>query len=343
MALSSAKALSSGDNGPSLIASVVARYKKDPALSQPLSWSEYLLRAEKIARLAKSFGASNNFGNGVDMNPTTLRLVTGMISSRMQRGSFKAQHAQPISLLREMSLLTFEAKPRLISFCMQFTSSDFICYIYQDIILKSMVQEQVLPRSALKSSFEKNLGLMRRWMQKTPSRTGVNSTRRHIRRRLMALLDRTNHQAAALFFDQETSSELFMLIQKLMERDDDVGYTQGMIRDFRDVRADFNLLAEHCRAIRIAHQLSVTKEDDTLLSRIVCPASVENIEEYQIDLPRGPAAGGLREKKDKKNNSGLVKPALKKETVKKESPNKAPLANTADLSHEALIALLQNV
>ena len=324
----------------SRIETLVAYYQTNPEMRRPVSWNEYLLRMEKISRLAlqggvfESEGEVNNFSRERDVSPTLLRMITGMISSRMQRGSFKKEMHLPVPVVREMTLIAFEAKPRLVSLAMGFTSSDFICYTYQDVIKEAMVLEGAISASASTKSFTEMLPDMKRWMRQAPARKGLNSARRHIRRRIMALLDRTNHQVAALFSDKEMSSDLECLIQKLMERDDDVGYTQGMIRDFEAVRNDFNVLAEHCRSIRISHNLGLTSNDDTLLSRIVCPASVVDLTEYQLDLPRGPSSG-----------TALKKAAAKNKTLAKTKKPRGQKSGDSDLivEHNALLDALKKI
>lgn len=258
---------------------LVAKLKKDPA-RRPVSLREYLLRMQQIPRAAINSGPTNGFTRPGDLNMSLLRLVTGLLSSRMQRNEFKKDMEQPVSLIREMLLLCFEAKPRQVSFSVTgYTASDFIAYIYQDISMLGMG----MSAAQMRRPFIENVSSLKEWLRQPPPRSMKNNVRRHIRRRLMVTLDRTNHQSSSLFEDREIPSELLYLIHKLMERDDDVGYTQGQIRDFYDVRTDFNLLAEYCRKLRFTG----AEEDPHVFDRVICPSLVEDFPSYRIDLPRG--------------------------------------------------------
>src|SRR5690606_21083225 len=108
------------------------------------------------------------------------------------------------------------------------------------------------------------------WLRMPPPPGVQNSARRHIRRRLMLLLERTNHQAASLFEDREMPSDLVMMFQKLLERDDDQGYTQGSLRDFREVREDFNRLADFC--VRNRHPNDDEIEES--FEKVICPSLI---------------------------------------------------------------------
>src|SRR5690606_38512652 len=116
-------------------------------------------------------------------------LVSGLISSRMQRSSFQSEMDKPVSIVREMLLLCYEAKPRYISFALSgYTASDFFAYIYQDIALRFM--EDLTPAQK-KLPFVQLVEEIKAWMRVPPPVSMVNTPRRHIRRRIMATLDRS--------------------------------------------------------------------------------------------------------------------------------------------------------
>jgi hypothetical protein len=274
---------------PTLIAESVGRYAETRQPENPLTMREYLSRMHKIPRAAFAWADINAFATPEDMNVSALRLSTGMLSSRFLSKASKALLDEPDSLSREMLLIAFEAKPRPISYSITgYRMSDFIAYIYQDVAMSAMN----LSSSQRARPFKENVENIKSWFLLPPGKGGPNSARRHVRRRLMALLDRTNHQAASLFEDREIPGELPHLIHKLMERDDDQGFMAGDLRDFRLVRQDFNLLAEYCMRSRYASD--VVKID--ALDRVICPSKIKDFSAYVIDLPRGRSASKDRPK-----------------------------------------------
>lgn len=247
---------------------------------RPTTLREYLAKMQMIPRLSAREPAVNGFAQPVDLSASSLRLVTGLVTSRIQRPSFQQELDSPVSVIREMLLMAYEAKPRPISFALSgYTASDFIAYIYQDVLMNDMGMS---PEDR-KRPFSEIVDDLKEWMRIPPEPSTTNTPRRHIRRRLMALLDRSNHQAASLFEDREMPVELVLLMQKLLERDDDQGYTRGDIKPFQEVRDDFNALGEFC--IRL-HYEEGSKQIESL-EMVFCPASVSDVSLYSIQKPRG--------------------------------------------------------
>lgn len=290
------------------IATLLKQYRADATKMAPVTMRDYMIRMQELPRLAAGHAPSNGFARPADLAPMHLRLVTGFFSSRFQMKSLEEQIDDRVTLGREMLLLTYEAKPRPISFAMTgYTASDFIAYIYQDVALRSMGRNADVTHE----EFVAQIDDIKSWLRLPPPSRIDNSPRRHIRRRLMLLLDRTNNQAASLLEDREMPNELVLLAQKLLECDDDEGYTQGRLRDFREVREDFNVLAEHC--VRLRHP-----DDSKLLSsfdRVICPSLVDDFASYQIDLPRGRYINGQLHvvNKDKTKKARKTPSKLKKD------------------------------
>lgn len=262
----------------SRLAKLLTEYEKK-GRQEPVTMREYTQRMQEIPRLSMRFGQSNGFEMAHDLSDAQMRLITGMVSSRYNQARFQEQMDKPVNVLREMMLYLFEAKPRPISFAITgYTISDFIAYIYQDIAL------QLTGASAQANEPFKNVvDQIKAWFRE-PFDSRKNSARRHIRRRLMVTLDRTSHQANSLFEDREMPTEMLYVAHKLLERDDDSGYTQGVIRPFEQVRNDFNLLATYCQVRRY-------KDEPKKLEafwRVRCPGEVPGFDftNEVIDLPR---------------------------------------------------------
>ena len=281
---------SSQANSNSLIAQLVERYKNDPEKCKPVTMREYMMRMSQIPRLAANINETKNaFVSPGDLSPMVLRIVTGFLNYRLHSASKPKELEKEISLRREMLLLAFEAKPRHISFAMNgYTASDFISYIYQDVAMTAM---GVDPEEQ-EDRFVPMINDIKSWMRIPPPKGITNTARRHIRRRLMLLLDRSNHQAASLFEDREMPSEMVLMMQKLLERDDDQGYLNGELRDFRQVRDDFNILAEFCVRNRYTDKSAKSERVLMDLEKVICPSEVGNFESYVIDLPRGRYVNG---------------------------------------------------
>lgn len=289
----------------SLIAQLLDQYETQPNRRRVVTLREYLLRMQQVPRMSTQHEAENGFRSPGDMSVAMVRLLTSMMSSRFHTEKTQNDMDKPVSPVLQMLLLAFEAKPRPISFAITgYTSSDFIAYIYQDLAEHAMR----LAGRHLPKPFGDRIDDIKAWMREGAPKVGTNSASRHIRRRLMVLLSRTNHQVASLLDDREMPSELVFLIHKLLERDDDVGFTQGALRPFKDVREDFNRLAEF--VVRINAEYADALPDSTepdeppnprdqvekkrdLLKRVICPAKVPGWDffNWSVDLPRGRMPG----------------------------------------------------
>ncbi|MDF8363289.1 MULTISPECIES: hypothetical protein [Achromobacter] len=287
----------------SRIAQLLDLYEAQPNRRRVVTLREYLLRMQQVPRLSTQHEAENAFRSPGDMSVAMVRLLTSMMSSRFHTDKTQADMDKPVSPVRQMLLLAFEAKPRPISFAITgYTSSDFIAYIYQDVVENAM---RLAGRHLSKSRGDR-IDDIKGWLREGTPKVGTNSASRHIRRRMMVLLSRTNHQVASLLDDREMPSELVFLIHKLLERDDDVGFTQGALRSFKDVREDFNRLAEFVVRINAEYadaqpdkpneppnpRDQVEKKGD-LLKRVICPAKVPGWDffNWSVDLPRGRMPG----------------------------------------------------
>lgn len=272
------KSLDRSHRGPraSFIAKLL-QSKREELQAAPATLREFRGRIQRLPRASVRFGESSGFAIPADLSDSMMRLTTGMLSSRHLGKANQAQVDQPVSMVREMLMYAYEAKPRPLSFAITgYSTSDFISYIYQDVAMEQM------ERTDLRDSpFFDAVDVIKDWLRE-PMNNHTKSPRRHIRRRLMVLLDRTNHQAGSLFEDREVNTDMLYLFFKLLERDEDEGFTRGDIRPFADVRDDFNLLAQFCTYKRY-------KNDEAKLDafmRVRCPSLVQDFTTEEIDLPR---------------------------------------------------------
>jgi len=266
---------------------LLKQYVNDPSHQEPISLREYLARMQTLPRLASQQDSINGFTKPGDMNQSTLRLATGFITSRLQRQGRQQEMDKPVNMVREMLLMCFEAKPRPLSYAMGgYTVSDFIAYIYQDVAKKDME----LSASERERPFKELVDDIKTWLRIPPPLSSTNTARRHVRRRIMVTMDRSNHQVSALMEDREMPSEVLLLIQKLLERDDDQGYCVGELRDFREVRDDLNALADFC--IRRRYDSDSVKVED--LEMVCCPSEVIDFSEHTIQRPRGRRANSAK-------------------------------------------------
>jgi hypothetical protein len=275
---------------------LLQRYKNDPSHQEPVSLRDYLARMQTLPRLAGQQDSINGFTKPGDMNQSTLRLATGLITSRLQRSGRQKEMDKPVNMVREMLLLCFEAKPRPLSYAMGgYTVSDFIAYIYQDVATKDMG----LSANERERPFIELVDDIKTWLRIPPPLSSTNTARRHVRRRIMVTMDRSNHQVSALMEDREMPSEVLLLVQKLLERDDDQGYTVGELRDFREARDDLNALAEFC--VRRRYEPGSVKVED--LEMVCCPSEVSDFSQLTIQRPRGRRANSASKKSSKLNRT----------------------------------------
>lgn len=253
---------------------------------EPVTRNRYVARARALPLLAAnqayttSIPAEDQRGFAAPLNLSTLDLRgMGLIAHGFSPRDKKGL-SLPISPIQHMLLTTFEATPRPLSFSMNgYSASDFVAYIYQD------VAERFINTPAVRSPLftNKKRKEIKQWLVDTVPRK-QNSPQRHIRRRLMALFNRTNQQINSLFLDREISPEMLLLFRKLMERDDNLGYMQGQLRDFKLIRNDLNLLGEYITLRHLIMTGDVERYDAYL--RVDCPATISDFESVSIDKPR---------------------------------------------------------
>lgn len=306
----------------SAVAKLLQQYRMDPDLSRPPTMREYMMRIHRLPRLTGAAYAENGFSDAGDLSNTNTRLISGMLSAKMLRQSFKDELDKPVSIIREMQLICFEAKPRPISLALGgYTASDLIAYIYQDIARKHLDVGEDISRYHFADIVED----IKSWLRIPSSTSSVNTPQRHIRRRLMVMLDRTTHQASALIQDREMPFETVSLVQKLLERDDDQGYTRGDLRDFESVRNDLNLLAEHCILGRFEPNSRQVQD----FRMVCCPSLVVDFAAYTVQRPRGrPRSLGVKVKKTRtvKANAATTEIMDVPPVLSKKRPKAAPSA-----------------
>lgn len=283
---------------------------------RPVTMRDYMVRMGQLTRWAAKSMDPSGFAYPVDLNQSEMRLISGLYSSRLKTRGARNELDEPVSLVREMLLLCYEAKPRPISLAMTgYVASDLVAYIYQD------VAAQEIPDFDPGAPIAERIDQIKMWLRVTPPRTAVNNASRHIRRRLMVMLDRSNHQAASLIEDREMPTEVRHLVQKLLERDDDQGYTNGRLRDFHLVREDLNALAEHCLNLRFDPD-SRQIED---LNMVCCPGDVvtQGLEFEKVSIQRRRGKAPSKATKSVKRITTNATPELTKAETKKAATKKS--------------------
>lgn len=242
-----------------------------------ISMHEYRVRTQQLPYLAHEFNApKNGFTIPGEFSDSQYRLASGLFSSRYRRSDFRQEMDKEVPAMREMLMLGYEALPRPISYAMHgYKPSDFIAYIYQDTLMADLDMRG--------ANFIENLDVIKEHLRSSVAPRG-NNARRHIRRRLSILLDRTSYQISSLLNDREAPGELVMLMQKLLEREDGIGFTQGALRHFRDVRNDFNAIAEFVQHLRYVNNNQMNRLAS--LKLIICPSRVVDFSKYKLDLPK---------------------------------------------------------
>jgi len=182
-----------------------------------------------------------------------------------------------ITPAQEMLLLAFEAKPRPLSFAMTgYSLVDFMAYIYQDVYCK----ENEISLREVENDFGTWRNAIVEWLRSDENaHISKNNAMRHIRKRFALVFDARYQSVAQWQKKPANAASMMNLFAKLLESDHDVGYTNGAVRDFRLVRQDFNLLAEHCFLLR-------NKNDPIQMeqfSRAICPSKVQGaFSEYRL-------------------------------------------------------------
>lgn len=245
-----------------------------------LTQNEFVYRARALPLLAAQRRGGPDNGFALPMNLSTLDLrAIGFVAHGFSY-SDKKNFSETVSLLQHMALLAYEAKPRPMSFSMNgYSASDFVAYIYQDVAARfidiPLMHEPVFTRE--------KANVIKSWLSESVPRK-QNTPQRHIRRRLMAVFNRTSQQINSLFIDREIPPEMLIIFRKLLERDDNSGYIEGSLRDFELVRHDINLLGE---AVTLPYLIATDDiEQADAFRRVDCPATIGDFGALQIDKPR---------------------------------------------------------
>jgi len=201
------------------------------------------------------------------------------------------------SQILEMLLLTFEAKPRPISFAITgYSPIDFMAYIYQDVYCK----EKEIPLKTVENDFTTHLSDIIDWLrsQDNTRSKSENNAVRHIRYRCSMLFDVNYSTIRSWQNKPEGSIALTNLVSKLLECDQDSGYANGSLRNFRLVRQDFNLLGEYCFLLR-KHG---NPEEMEKFKKIICPSKVTvAFSLIKITKGTGRKPGGKNKKRSEEN------------------------------------------
>lgn len=252
-----------------------------PLCLKSITYEQYAERAQTLSERAVTLHEKEStFPLPVVLSGTELRSLDLVNHTFSLRNVKKLR--KNTSMLEHMALIAFEAKPRPLSFAIsRYNVVDFIAYIYQDVA-QHFIDSEVVQSEEF--TLEKSMAI-KNWLL-APVPRKQNTPQRHIRRRLMVAFNRTGHQITSLLNGRGVAPELRLLIHKLLERDDDVGYTRGAIRDFESVRYDLNVLTRH-----VALGYYLEQEDTNAINayfRIPCPSEVPdfNFSVLSIDKPR---------------------------------------------------------
>jgi len=208
--------------------------KTHPLGERPLNVAEFDERMMNLAVRAKKWmdtPPDNNFSNPKILS---LDFVTDIAGNRKN----------DVTLVQEMLLLAMEAKPRPISFAIQgYMFNDFISYIYQDIYY----EEKGINAELAMANFNKYRRDIGAWLRGEIRQDYKKCNKWKIRKGIQLLFDKNHIVHAHLMFQGKSiSRSILSLMYKLMESDEDEGYTNGSIRDFRLIRQDLNLLGNYC-------------------------------------------------------------------------------------------------
>lgn len=235
--------LSIPQNSTSRVQRLLIHYAKSKQC-KPITYNDLLLRAYRLANLASIYGTSDDLlenKRGRPLNKSsfnrpeapTLALISNMLgSSNYFRGQLGNSN-EPAPLELQMLLLLYEAKPRMASLSnLGWSQRDFVLWIYQDIFKRFHLESE-----------EAILNLL--MQTKKPSRDDkLSRLRIGIARRVTAALGRYPVSFHKWMVSGKPSTRtVAMLFAKLLESDDEQGYTRTQEPDFKIVRADFYALA----------------------------------------------------------------------------------------------------
>ncbi|QYY33630.1 hypothetical protein K2O51_31895 (plasmid) [Cupriavidus pinatubonensis] len=156
----------------------------------------------------------------------------------------KANKAEAATIEMEMLLYCYEAKPRHMSLALQgWHMDDFIAYIYRDFLLLAGVAS-TLAESTMHAK-EYLRAASRPTLDDTAGRIRVG-----IATRLTSLFGRHQTSFYRMMKPGSGLREQRNLIAKLLEPDDDAGYTWGRLAHYKQVREDLYELARFCWEVR---------------------------------------------------------------------------------------------
>jgi len=224
-----------GSFAPAQTSTRISDYLKTRPLDEkPPSVAEFDERMMNLAVLAKKWTGTSPDNNFSNPKILSLDFVTGIAGNRKNG----------VTLVQEMLLLAMEAKPRPVSFAIQgYMFNDFISYIYQDIYYK----ERGINTKLAIENFDKYRRDIGAWLRGEIRQEYKRCNKWKIRKGIQLLFDKNHIVHAHLMFQGKSiSRSILTLMYKLMESDEDDGYTNGSIRDFRLIRQDLNLLGNYC-------------------------------------------------------------------------------------------------
>ncbi|MGY2488308.1 hypothetical protein [Cupriavidus necator] len=241
--MSQKKAEAKRDEGQlSRIQRLIRDYRSNEKLFRPLTKQEVAERIGNLPHRAALENIERKQSGEFDtlglqrLNTQTVLFMLGLTPNQ----SISYQESEIASVEMEMLLYCYEAKPRHMSLALQgWHMDDFIAYIYRDFLLlagvasslaESSMHAKEYLRAASRPTLEDKAGRIR---------VGIAT-------RVTAMFDRHQTSFYRWMAPESGLREQRNLIAKLLEPDDDAGYTWGRLAHYKQVREDLYELSRFC-------------------------------------------------------------------------------------------------
>lgn len=225
---------------------------------KPLSYADVITRAQRLPGLANIYSCAEDalykpvragapvpsaseakFNQGAALSQTQVCALYGWANYML--GKWRNNH-EPAPFELQMLAYLYEAKPRYVSFAnLGWTQANFVIWLYQDLIEKYEIGTQEHARFWLMT--------VRR-----PTREDIlGRIRTGIGRRYTAAFNKVPFSFYKWISQNKvTSHSVAILFAKLLEPDDEQGYTRAVEPNFLSVREDLYSLS---RFLYKAHEL----------------------------------------------------------------------------------------
>lgn len=227
----------------SRIQRLLREYRSNEKLFRPLTKQEVAERIGNLPQLAALENSErrmhlDDFGT-LGLQRLTTQTVLYMLGLTPNQ-SISYQESEQATIEMEMLLYCYEAKPRHMSLALQgWHMDDFIAYIYRDFLLlagvastlaESTMHAKEYLRAASRPTLDDKAGRIR---------VGIAS-------RVTAMFGRHQTSFYRWMAPESGLREQRNLIAKLLEPDDESGYTSGRLAHYKQVREDLYELSRFC-------------------------------------------------------------------------------------------------